>query len=83
MRLFPCSSIIKTVVEKEAEGNLTSNPLCTTCEMAVIWLQNQLKQKGIKEKVFEYVDQVNTYEIFCHREQQHILKSNVLSFTAL
>ncbi|XP_031103425.1 cyprosin-like [Ipomoea triloba] len=52
------SSIIKTVVEKEAEGNLTSNPLCTTCEMAVIWLQNQLKQKGIKEKVFEYVDQL-------------------------
>ncbi|XP_019187598.1 PREDICTED: cyprosin-like [Ipomoea nil] len=51
-------SIIKTVVEKEAEGNLTSNPLCTACEMAVIWLQNQLKQKGIKEKVFEYVDQL-------------------------
>lgn len=32
--------------------------VCTACEMLVVWVQNQLKQKGTKDQVFDYVNQV-------------------------
>jgi phytepsin len=48
------------VVEKE--NRKVSPPgddiSCTLCEMAVIWIQNQLREKGTKEKVLKYVDEV-------------------------
>lgn len=31
---------------------------CTLCEMAVIWIQNQLREKETKDKVLKYVDEV-------------------------
>ncbi|XP_059313378.1 cyprosin-like [Lycium ferocissimum] len=53
------SSNIRTVVERETEGSSVGEaPLCTACEMAVVWMQNQLKQKETKERVLEYVDQL-------------------------
>lgn len=53
------SSNIRTVVERETEGNSVGEaPLCTACEMAVVWMQNQLKQAGTKDKVLEYVNQL-------------------------
>ncbi|XP_047337416.1 aspartic proteinase A1-like [Impatiens glandulifera] len=47
---------IKTVVEKENE--VKAIPFCTSCEMLVVWIQNQLKQKQTKESVFEYANQL-------------------------
>ncbi|MCE7766586.1 hypothetical protein GQL56_28570, partial [Pseudomonas putida] len=45
------SSNIRTVVEREAEGSSVGEaPLCTACEMAVVWMQNQLKQKETKKR---------------------------------
>ncbi|XP_059648368.1 cyprosin-like [Cornus florida] len=53
------SNNIKTVVEKE-NGDISArdSAMCTACELAVVWLQNQLKQEGTKEKVLEYVNQL-------------------------
>ncbi|XP_059440646.1 aspartic proteinase-like [Corylus avellana] len=54
------SSGIETVVEKE--NRKVSSPgddlSCTFCEMAVIWIQNQLREKGTKDKVLKYVDEL-------------------------
>lgn len=45
---------------EEGGGNSVGDtPLCAACEMAVVWIRNQLKQKSTKEKVFEYVNQVS------------------------
>lgn len=53
------SSNIRTVVERETEGNSVGKaPLCTACEMAVVWMQNQLKEEGTKERVLEYINQL-------------------------
>ncbi|KAM1576810.1 hypothetical protein PS2_032971 [Malus domestica] len=54
------STGIETVVEKEGkEGSSVGNgALCTACEMAVVWAQNQLKQKGTKEKVLSYISEL-------------------------
>lgn len=34
------------------------NDMCSFCQMAVVWVQNQLKRKATKEKVINYVNQV-------------------------
>ncbi|GAA0140019.1 aspartic protease [Lithospermum erythrorhizon] len=53
------SSTIEMVVEKETTGAIVGDtPMCTACEMAVVWMQSQLKQQGTKEKVLEYVNQL-------------------------
>ncbi|KAL3515863.1 hypothetical protein ACH5RR_022765 [Cinchona calisaya] len=54
------SSYIKSVVDenKEEGASVGESPMCTACEMAVVWIQNQLKQKGTKEKVLAYVNQL-------------------------
>lgn len=54
------SAGIETVVEREnrKEGVSADPALCTVCEMAVIWFQNQLRQQGTKEKVLNYVNQL-------------------------
>lgn len=39
----------------EQEG---SSGLCKVCEMAVVWVETQLKQKQTKEKVFAYLNQL-------------------------
>jgi phytepsin len=54
------SAGIKQVVEKEnGEGSsVGDSPLCTACEMLVVWVQNQLKQKGTKERILDYVNEL-------------------------
>lgn len=43
----------------QGEGlSAKDNTLCTFCEMAVVWIQNQLRQKVTKEKVLNYINQV-------------------------
>ncbi|XP_010659757.1 cyprosin-like isoform X1 [Vitis riparia] len=51
---------IKTVVEEEdARGTKVGNEVwCTACEMTVIWIQNQLKQRKTKEIIFSYVTEL-------------------------
>ncbi|MQL00624.1 hypothetical protein EI005_25810, partial [Escherichia coli] len=47
------------VTEKEhREFKARDTPLCSSCQMLVVWIQNQLRQKGNKDKVFNYVNQL-------------------------
>ncbi|TYJ23900.1 hypothetical protein E1A91_A08G224000v1 [Gossypium mustelinum] len=54
------SSGIKIVVEKENMEELSARDrlLCTTCQMTVFWIQSQLKQKGTKDTVLNYVNEL-------------------------
>ena len=54
------SSKIRTVVEKENQGEKSSDDslFCDACELVVGWVQSQLKQEGIKEEVLNYVNQL-------------------------
>ncbi|KAA8536687.1 hypothetical protein F0562_029165 [Nyssa sinensis] len=54
------SSNIEMVVEKENKEGISvgESPICTACEMAVVWIQNQLKQEETKETVLNYVNQL-------------------------
>lgn len=57
---FTCSDIIETVVHNESwDGSpIRESPFCTFCNMIVLWIQVQLKQSNLKEKVLKYVDEV-------------------------
>lgn len=53
-------SVIQSVVEREnMNGSMPRDDLlCTACEMTVIWIQTQLRQKGTKDKVLQYVNEL-------------------------
>lgn len=54
------SAGIEMVTDKEqSELSAKDTPLCSSCQMLVLWVQNQLKQKATKERVFNYVNQVS------------------------
>ncbi|XP_031248530.1 aspartic proteinase-like [Pistacia vera] len=54
------STGIKQVVAKENMDRVSAgdSALCSACEMMVIWVQNQLKHQGTKDKVLDYVNQL-------------------------
>ncbi|KAL9341364.1 hypothetical protein Peur_064689 [Populus x canadensis] len=54
------STGIETVVEKEnKEKSSAGNDLpCTACQMLVIWVQNQLREKATKETAINYLDKL-------------------------
>ncbi|CAK9168425.1 unnamed protein product [Ilex paraguariensis] len=53
------SSHIETVVEREEEGTSAGETVfCAACEMAVVWMKNQLRQEATKEAVLSYVNQL-------------------------
>ncbi|CAL0320919.1 unnamed protein product [Lupinus luteus] len=50
---------IEMVTEKERrESSTEGSVLCSSCQMLVVWIQNELKQKSTKERVFKYVNEL-------------------------
>uniref|UniRef100_A0A0D9WJU8 Peptidase A1 domain-containing protein n=2 Tax=Leersia perrieri TaxID=77586 RepID=A0A0D9WJU8_9ORYZ len=54
------SAGIKSVVDDEdGESNgLQSGPMCNACEMAVVWMQNQLAQNKTQDLILNYINQL-------------------------
>ncbi|XP_077250936.1 aspartic proteinase A1-like [Tasmannia lanceolata] len=46
---------IESVVNKHVG---VGDPMCSACEMAVVWMQNQLKQNQTKERILNYVNEL-------------------------
>jgi phytepsin len=53
---------IKSVVDKDSNDGLADSvvrdAMCSTCELAVVWMQNQLMQNQTQERIFDYVNQL-------------------------
>ncbi|RWR95150.1 aspartic proteinase [Cinnamomum micranthum f. kanehirae] len=54
------STGIQTVVERKnrEKSSVGESALCTACEMAVVWIQNRLKQNQTKEQILNYVNEL-------------------------
>eukprot|EP00268_Persea_americana_P026817 TRINITY_DN2633_c0_g1_i1.p1 TRINITY_DN2633_c0_g1~~TRINITY_DN2633_c0_g1_i1.p1 ORF type:complete len:511 (-),score=82.13 TRINITY_DN2633_c0_g1_i1:288-1820(-) len=54
------STGIQTVVESKnrEKSSVGESALCSACEMAVVWIQNQLKQNQTKERILNYVNEL-------------------------
>lgn len=55
-----CSMGIESVVHEnnEKESGGIRDAMCSTCEMAVVWMQNQLKQNETQDHILNYVNEV-------------------------
>ncbi|XP_020108048.1 aspartic proteinase-like [Ananas comosus] len=51
---------IESVVEKQKKerSSVGDNLLCTACEMAVVWIENQLRENQTKEKILAYANEL-------------------------
>lgn len=51
---------IETVVaDEDAEGSMVDDTtLCAACQMTVVWIQRQLRQKQTRDRVINYVNQL-------------------------
>ena len=57
---FFFSMDIKTMVddaEEKSPGSLRDSG-CSLCEMAVVWIQNQLRQNMTQDRILDYANQV-------------------------
>ncbi|EYU33885.1 hypothetical protein ABFS82_08G151200 [Erythranthe guttata] len=53
------SGAIESVVdEKEGRSSGMSEAMCPACEMAVVWMQNQLKQNKTQDHILNYVNEL-------------------------
>ncbi|MDK0764165.1 pepsin-like aspartyl protease, partial [Clostridium perfringens] len=49
------SNGIESVVDKE---NVGSDVMCSACQMAVVWIENQLRENKTKELILQYANQL-------------------------
>ncbi|XP_050216627.1 aspartic proteinase-like [Mercurialis annua] len=49
-------SVVNENIEEVADG--LHDGRCSTCEMAVVWMQNQLKQNKTQDSILDYVNQI-------------------------
>ncbi|XP_077240528.1 aspartic proteinase-like isoform X2 [Tasmannia lanceolata] len=51
---------IETVVERQnrEKSSVGQDALCVACEMAVVWIQNQLRQNQTKERILTYINEL-------------------------
>ncbi|KAK6134713.1 hypothetical protein DH2020_031539 [Rehmannia glutinosa] len=54
------SMIIESVVDKDNSRNSygVRDEMCTACQMAVVWMQNQLRQNKTEEKILDYINEL-------------------------
>ncbi|KAI3769674.1 hypothetical protein L6452_00784 [Arctium lappa] len=53
------SMIIESVVDKNTgKSSGVHDEMCTLCEMAIVWMQNQIRQNETEENIINYVDKV-------------------------
>jgi phytepsin len=53
------SAGIESVVdEKDGKSSGWHDTMCSSCEMAVVWVQNQLKQNQTQERILNYINEL-------------------------
>ena len=58
---------IESVVNNGDKSSIGRNDaMCNACEMAVVWMQNQLKQNQTQELILNHINQVNILSLSCY-----------------
>lgn len=57
-----CSMGIESVVDEKAGKSAgLHDAMCSACEMAVVWMQNQLRKNQTQDRILNYVNEVNIF----------------------
>ena len=46
--------------ENNGKSGILHEAMCSACEMAVVWMQNQLTQNQTQERILDYANEVRT-----------------------
>lgn len=46
--------------ENNGKSGILRDAMCSACEMAVVWMQNQLTQNQTQERILDYANEVRT-----------------------
>lgn len=53
---------IESVVDQKVGKSVgLQDAKCSACEMAVVWMQNQLRQNQTQDRILNYVNEVNIF----------------------
>ncbi|XP_051128693.1 aspartic proteinase A1-like [Andrographis paniculata] len=52
------SAGIASVVDREGKSSGVHDAMCSACEMAVVWMQNQLSQNQTQERILNYANEL-------------------------
>lgn len=52
------ASVLDKEVQETEASSVSSDAMCTACQMAVVWMQNQLAQNETKEQILSYLNQL-------------------------
>ncbi|OVA03403.1 Peptidase A1 [Macleaya cordata] len=65
MFVFPsCAGRIESMVDDKNGDKVSDlNPICTICEMAIIWIENLFRERQIMEQFVKYASQVKYQDI--------------------
>lgn len=55
---FLVSMGIESVLDEKSHKASGNDAMCSTCEMAVVWMQNQLGQNQTQDRILNYVNEV-------------------------
>lgn len=50
-------SVVNENKEKTSSG--VNDAMCTACEMAVVWMETQIKKNETEDQILNYVNEVN------------------------
>lgn len=67
-------SVVDNTTQKSSNG--LRDVLCSTCEMAVVWAQSQLKDDQKQDQILDYINGVkynSSPSEFCFKTQLHLL----------
>lgn len=67
LNLYYISSIaIESVVSenKDVSSSLHNDAMCNACEMALVWMQNQLSQNQTQEEMLNHINEVRLFSSF-------------------
>lgn len=67
LNLYYISSIaIESVVSenKDVSSGLHNDAMCNACEMALVWMQNQLSQNQTQEEMLNHINEVRLFSSF-------------------
>lgn len=82
---YLCSIGIESVINEneDASAGLHSDGMCHACEMAVVWMQNQLRLNQTQESILNYINEVRLFWTICYFHFLVIYFTCVLNYLQL
>ena len=70
-------SVVDKNIEKTSDG--LNDAGCTACEMAVVWIKNQLRLNETVDQILDFVNAVNNHSYSCFQKLTSFMEANMVN----